>query len=213
MNKYTFPFNSCEIPQKNGISQPYSTMINIILCIIIFLFLLKSNNIYSKLFLLSILVFNIFHTFSHTMHIKNLKNSQFLLTHFSAIISTFFLIILLNYITKKNINLFQILFLIFLYLFDIFLIISNTSHIYNIIIFMIILFIIMIFYYNFLSNTIKKYIIYIIIFSIIVLFFQVFEILNCEYILQNFKNFPFHIITESSAFIPITLLCYTFYKT
>jgi hypothetical protein len=211
MNIYTFPFNSCEIPQKEGIAQPYSTTINLFLCGIILYFLVKSNNFYSKMFLASVLLFNIFHTFSHTVHIKFLKNGQFYLTHFSAIISTLLFIFLLNHITKKKINSMQFYTLLFLYLFDLVLIIQNVSHIYNIITFLILLFLIMIFYYKFLSDNIKTNIIYIILFSSLVLFFQIFEIFNCQYILENF-NFPFHIMTEISASIPIYLLCNSFYN-
>jgi len=42
--------------------------------------------------------------------------------------------------------------------------------------------------------------------------YQIFEIINCQYILKNFNYFPFHIITEFSACIPIYLLCNSFYK-
>ena len=210
MNRYTFPFNSCEIPEKNGISQPYSAIINIILCIIIFVYFIRSNNKYSQLFLFSVLLFNVFHTLSHSTHI-DYNNLQFLLTHFSAIISTFFLFLLLQHITKKNIQSYYLYGIILLYIFDIFIIYNNVSHIYNIILFLIILFSIMIFYYIFLSHKIKKSITYIITFSLLVLFFQIFEIFNCQYILHNFK-FPFHTITEIFACIPIILLCNTFYK-
>ena len=212
MNKYTFPFNSCEVPQKNGFAQPFSTTINLLLCCIIIFYLLKSNNLYSRLFLLSILIFNIFHTFSHALHFKLLKNGQFLLTHFSAIISTFFFILLLTHITKKKLLAWQFYVLLFLYIFDIYIISQKISHIYNIITFLIVLFLIMIFYYPLLSGKFKKKIIYIIFFSAVVLFFQIFEIFNCQYILENFKNFPFHIMTEISAYIPIYLLCDSFYK-
>jgi hypothetical protein len=211
MNKYTFPFNSCEIPQKNGIAQPYSTTINLFLCSIIIFYLAKSNNNYSRMFLASVLIFNIFHTFSHFIHISFFTNGQFYLTHFSAIISTFFFILLLNNITKKNLFQWQIWLLLLLYIFDLILIILNISHIYNIITFLLLLFLIMIFYYGFLSGKIKQNIIYIILFSLIVLFFQIFEIFHCQFILENF-NFPFHIMTEISACIPIYLLCVTFYK-
>jgi hypothetical protein len=212
MNKYTFPFNSCEVPQKNGIAQPYSATINLVLCGIIIFYLLKSNNLYSTIFLTSILIFNIFHTFSHTIHVKLLKNGQFLLTHFSAIFSSLVFILLLNYITKKKPLKWQFYTLLFLYIFDIYLITKNVSHIYNIITFLILLFLIMIFYYNFLSDKIKQNIIYIILFSFLVFFFQIFEIFNCQFILENFKDFPFHIMTELSACIPIYLLCNSFYK-
>jgi hypothetical protein len=182
------------------------------LCCIIIFFLLKSNNLYSRLFLLSILIFNIFHTFSHALHVKLVKNGQFLLTHFSAIISSLFFILLLNHITKQKLLTWQFCILLFLYVFDIYIITQNFSHIYNIITFLIILFLIMIFNYHLLSRKLKEKIIYIIFFSAIVLFFQIFEIFNCQYILENFKNFPFHIMTEISAYIPIFLLCNSFYK-
>jgi hypothetical protein len=210
MNKYIFPFNSCEIPQNNGVAQPYSSFINIILCLIIIFFLINSNNIYSKLFLISLLIFNIFHTLSHSIHINN--NSQFMFTHASAIISTFFLFFMLEYITKKKINFKELFLLLLLYVFDIYLINKNASHIYNIIIFMLILFSIFIFYYDFISNNLKKNIKYIIFFSILTLFFQIFEILYCKKILEQFNNFPLHIITETFGLISITFLCYSFYK-
>jgi hypothetical protein len=38
-NKYTFPFNTCEQKNENGIAQPYSSLVNFVNCLII----LKSN--------------------------------------------------------------------------------------------------------------------------------------------------------------------------
>ena len=210
MNKYLFPFNSCEIPQKTGLAQPKSSFINIILCFIIIFFLINSNNIYSRLFLFSVLIFNIFHTISHSIHINN--NSQFLCTHMSAIVSTFFLFFMLEYITKKRINSEYLFLLLLLYALDIYLINIKTSHIYNIIIFILILCSIFIFYYNFLPNNFKKNINYIIILSLLTLFFQIVEITYCKTILEQFNNFPFHIITETFGLISITVLCYSFYK-
>ena len=43
MNEYTFPFNTCEKFNKTGIAQPYSSLFNLINCLIIFYFLLKYN--------------------------------------------------------------------------------------------------------------------------------------------------------------------------
>lgn len=69
MNEYTFPFNTCEIPNKKGVAQPYSALFNLINCIIIFYFLLKTKNNYTFILLFSILCFELFHTFSHSIHI------------------------------------------------------------------------------------------------------------------------------------------------
>jgi hypothetical protein len=158
------------------------------------------------------LVFNIFHTFSHMIHLDNYGNLQFLLTHFSAILSTIILITLLSHIVKKNINLWYFCILFLLYFTDILLVIYNSSHTYNITIFMIILLSIMLYFYKFVSNTIKTNIIYIIFFGFIVFSVQIFENFNCHNLLLNYGNFPFHILTEITLFIPIILLCYTFYK-
>jgi len=209
---YTFPFNSCEVPNKDGIAQPYSTTINILLCIVIFYFLLQSNNLYSRLFLFSILLFNFSHTISHSIHTTKLKNVQFFFTHFSAILSTIFFINLLTIITKYTLKLWQKIGLLFLYLFDIILIYYDVSHIYNIISFLIILFSIMIIFYKYLSSKIKQNIIYIIGFTCIVLFFQIIEIIFCQSLLKKYGNLPIHMLVEVSALIPIILLCYSFYK-
>jgi hypothetical protein len=211
MNSYTFPFNSCEIPQTDGIAQPYSTSVNLLLCLIILYFLQKSTNVYSRVFLTSILIFNAFHTFSHTIHINLYKNLQFLLTHFSAIASTIAFLFLLHFITKKALQTWQICTLVLFYLIDVGLIFLNVSHIYNITVFLIILFSILLFYYPSMPKVIQKNVWYIIGFSCIVLTFRIFEILNCQFILREFQGFPFHTLTEISATIPIFLLCYSFH--
>jgi len=210
--KYTFPFNSCEIPHKKGIAQPYSAFINLCLSLIVSYFVYYSNNIYSKLFLCMVLMFNISHTFSHSIHLEKFVNLHFLLTHFSAIISTIFLLILLNKITNKIPPNFFIYCLVVLYLLDSILIIYNVSHIYNIAVFLLILILIILFYYHSLPNIIKHNIIYIIIFSLLAFIFQIFEIYNCQKILEKYPKFPLHIIVEILVFYPILLICKSFYK-
>jgi hypothetical protein len=209
---FTFPFNTCEIPNKDGIAQPHSTIINTILCIIIFLFLLNSNNLYSRLFLFFLLLFNIFHTFSHAIHISSIKNIQFLLTHYSAVLSSFFLFYLLSNITKYTLKPYQLIGLLFLLFFDIILCYYDVSHIYNIIIFLIILFSILIIFYKYLSKKIQQNIKYIIGFGFLALVIDIIEILFCQSLLQKYGNIPFHSILELSAYIPTILLCYSFYR-
>jgi len=70
MNEYVFPFDTCETPNKDGIiAQPYSVLFNVINCVIIFYFLLKTKRDYTFMLLFSILCFELFHTFSHIIHI------------------------------------------------------------------------------------------------------------------------------------------------
>ena len=92
MSDYTFPFDTCEKPNKNGIAQPYSALFNLINCIIIFYFLLKTKNNYTFIFLFSILFFELFHLFSHIVHIKG--SLQINMSHFSAYLINVFIILL-----------------------------------------------------------------------------------------------------------------------
>lgn len=212
MNKYTFPFNSCEIPNENSVSQPYSTSINVILCLLILYYLSKSENFYSQLFLFSVLLFNAFHTFSHFTHIKGEYNIQFLFTHFSAIFATLCLLLLFQKMTSMKLESSYLYSLILLYVIDTLLIIYGVSHIYNIILFIIILSMIMILYYPYTPTKVQTNIKYIIGLSLITLFCQIIEIQYCKKMLEFIPGFPFHLIVETSAFFPILLLCKTFYK-
>ena len=72
MLEYTFPFSTCEKPNKSGIAQPYSVLLNLINCIIVFYFLLKTKHNYTFILLFSILSFELFHVFSHILHIQGL---------------------------------------------------------------------------------------------------------------------------------------------
>ena len=210
--KYTFPFNSCEIPNKKGIAQPYSAVINLVLTLIVSYFVFYSDNIYSKLFLSMVLIFNISHTFSHSIHLEKFGNLHFLLSHYSAIISTVFLLLLLNKITKTIPPTFIVYLLVGLYLIDSIFILCDVSHIYNIAVFLLILILIICFYYNLLPKVIKHNIQYIVFFSLLAFIFQLFEIYNCNKILEEYPNFPFHIIVEMTVFFPVLLICKSFYK-
>ena len=65
-----FPFCTCETPLKDGIvAQPYSTATNGINCLVILYFLLHTHTTYAYILLFSILCFEVFHTFSHTIHV------------------------------------------------------------------------------------------------------------------------------------------------
>ena len=78
-NEYTFPFSTCEKPKKNGIAQPYSSLINFVNCVIILYYLLKTKQDYTFILLSSILAFESFHLFSHIVHIPG--SIQLNITH------------------------------------------------------------------------------------------------------------------------------------
>jgi hypothetical protein len=209
---YTFPFNTCEIPNrnKNSIAQPYSVSINTITCIMIIYFILKSDNVYSTMFLASVFIFSLFHTLSHAFHIDD-SSIQFLLTHLSAIVSSLLLVRLLQYVTSYFLNSWQTIGLLCLYLIDFSLIYYNVSHIYNILVFLVILFSIMGIFYKYTPIKTKLNIMYIIGFSCITLFFECIEVVFCQSLLQKYGAIPFHTLVELFGGISIVLLCNSFY--
>lgn len=211
MNPYIFPFNSCEIPINNYIiAQPWSTLINILNCIMILFFIFKTKSTHAKLLLLNIFMFGLAHTFSHLTHIDG--NIQFLITHFTAIISILFLLNVFYKITDKIPSQIFLIVLFFALFIDLLMVIEHMPHIYNILSFILILVYIIIYYYNLLPDTIKENMYYILYLIIFLFGLQINEINNCKTMLEIFPKFPFHIIIEIVTMIPIYLLCLSFYN-
>ena len=84
---YQFPFHTCEKPNKDGIAQPYSALVNVVTCTVILYFLVKTKTTHAFLFLLAILLFEAFHTFSHIVHIPG--TIQVSIAHTLAYVSNF----------------------------------------------------------------------------------------------------------------------------
>lgn len=73
LKNWTFPYKTCEIPQKNTIvSQPYSFLLNLINVSNLVCYCILVKSIHVKLTILSYIVFELFHTFSHAklFHVK-----------------------------------------------------------------------------------------------------------------------------------------------
>ena len=209
MNVYTFPFDTCETPKNNGIAQPYSVFINLISCLIIFYFLLQTKNYYAFILLLSLLLFELFHTLSHFIHIKG----KFLYTsiHINGFLINLSLLHFLYRYTNKLPNIYYIIFLLLILLCDIYFF-FNFSFIYFVLTQFILLVAILFYYYNFLPTNVQ-YNLKIILVSIFIIYIAfINEKINCKNMLKLYPNFPFHMIIEMLGIIPIYLLSYTFYN-
>lgn len=209
MSEYTFPFNTCEKPNKDGIAQPYSALFNVINCLVIFYFLLKTKNNYTFILLFTILCFELFHVFSHSFHI--IGTIQINVTHMlSYCINIAFLFFFYNYL-KIFPSIWFITLYIFLIVLDIYSF-CNMNVVYYIFsqatLFLSVLF----YYYRLLPNNIKNNIniIFFLVSLIIILFLN--EKFNCEKMLEKYPNFPFHIIIEMIGIILFYIICSNFYK-
>ncbi len=208
---FTFPFDTCEIPnKKNDIAQPYSLTVNIIIACVILYFLFHTKSIYSFLFILSLLVFEMMHSFSHMIHIPG--NFQFKLIHSFALIIILSLLNLLYHYTKVLPNILTFIICGIVICLDFFFIIQKYSFIYNVFAYITLFLIILYSYYSYLSKYIHTQFHYLFLSILLFSFFAINETMNCNQMLKIFPGFPFHIFVEVSSFFPIYFICKSFYN-
>jgi len=209
MSEYTFPFSTCEKSNKNGIAQPYSALLNFINSLTIFYFLLKTKKNYTFILLFFILCFELFHVFSHSIHISS--SIQVNITHMlSYCINFAFLFFFYNYL-KKIPSIWFIIFYLFLICFDIY-VFCNMNVVYYIcsqaLLFLSVLF----YYYTLLGKNIKNKIniIFFLVLLIIILFLN--EKYNCEKMMSIYPDFPYHVLIETIGLVLFYIICSNFYK-
>jgi uncharacterized protein YhbP (UPF0306 family) len=193
-NDYTFPFDTCEKPNKESwAAQPYSTAVNIISCAVVFYFLLKAKTRHAFLLILSVLVFDAIHTFSHFVHVA--KGVQITMVHICAFtINLLFLNALYRY-TKKSPSALVISILFAIFICDVYAF-FNLPFLYYLFTQLLFFLVVISFYFS----TIKKimsphfYLFISIIFIVYLLFVN--EAYNCKKMLTFWPDFPYHMIIE-----------------
>jgi len=195
---FLFPYSTCETPNKEGIVQPFSFILNCISCFVILYFLFQTKKIWNFLLLVSFLLFEGIHTFSHAVHLPN--NIQVSLIHpLVYFINIFYLIIFCKY-THKLPNIYFAFLLFCLFIFDIYAFI-NLAFIYYFTSAMIIFIFIFMYYYNYFERKDKQYIKIILGLALTIIFLFYNEHFNCKTMLSVFPNFPFHIFPELTGVI------------
>jgi hypothetical protein len=208
-NEYTFPFSTCEKPNKNGISQPYSVFFNLVSCIIIIYFLLQTKNTFSFLLLLSILLFELFHTLSHSIHLVG--NIQIIITHLLAyLVNISYFVALYNY-THIFPNILFICLLFIIIIFDIYAF-NNLSFIFYLTSQFLIFISLFLYYYEYFPKSMKNKIPFIFFLTISILLLFLNESYNCKKMLKIFPFFPFHIFIEIIAVFIVYNICSIFYN-
>ena len=209
MSEYTFPFDTCEKVNKNGIAQPYSLLFNLINCIIILYFLLKTKNDYAFMLLFLILCFEVFHSFSHIVHIKGSVqlNTIHLLTY---LINIAFFYLFYSY-TKRFPNKVFIVYLIVLVCLDIYSV-FNLPIIYYLSTQSIIFISLLLYYFKLLPKFIQNSIYQIIFLVAIIILLVLNETYSCKKMLEFYPHFPYHIFIEIAGIVFFYVICSNFYK-
>lgn len=211
---FLFPYNTCEnIRPNNYPVQKYSFFVNILSVILLLIYLYIIRNINAKLILLSLLIFEIWHSFSHYTHLKN-RYVQTNIVHSLFYIVIFSFLFNIPYIVnKKNVLLknyyLLLLFLIILcvdlficlFLKDIYMFLSGI---------LLFTFAILINLYIIPRHT-WKYIFIMLFLGIIIVILLVNESYNCEKMLK-LSNFPYHVIIETIGFFVFWLISYFLQK-
>ena len=104
--------------ENDLVKQPYSAFVNALTCIMLLYFLLKTETFHGFLLIGSILLFELFHTFSHTIHLKHIYFLQTKILHSIALIVNVTLLYALNKASNKDISIGLLLFIILLLGFD-----------------------------------------------------------------------------------------------
>lgn len=206
---FVFPYNTAEKVKKNSyFKQPYSSLVGILTIIMIFYFLLKTKTAQGFILIFSILLFELFHTYSHIDHFNSIE-TQTKIVHSLVIFINLSLLCALSKYSNKDVSIYFVLFISLILLFD-FYALYNLSIGYYIITQIIVLFSI-IFYY--LKSITKIFNIKLLLglFLIVYLGFMN-ETINGEYLLNNYPNFPFHAVLEILLFVLIYNFVSSLYK-
>ena len=209
MSEYTFPFNTCEKPNKNGIAQPYSALFNLVNCIIIFFFVLKTKQTYTFILLFSLLCFELFHLFSHIVHLKG--SIQINITHsLTYFMNLAFFYAFYRY-TNKLPSYGFVFYLIALVCIDIYSI-FNLTIIYYLLSQSAIFISLLLYYLPLLPKFIQNSLYQIIFFVGIIIFLFLNEKYNCKKMLKIYPHFPYHIFIEIIGIVLFYKICSNFYR-
>lgn len=206
--EYIFPFMTCEKPNKDGVAQPYSTFFNLISCLIIFYFLLQTTKFHHFIFIFSIFCFQLFHLFSHIIHIQG--NIQTNVIHTLAYFVNISLFYLLYHTTHTLPNYSFMTILVFIVCFDLYSL-FYLSTFYYVLSQAILLMSLLFYYYSLLPKMIQMNISKIILAVVVAILLFLNENLNCKRML-SYSNFPYHILPEISLIVVFYLICSHFYN-
>lgn len=204
---YTFPFHTCEKPKK-GIAQPYSALLNAMNCAIISYFLIQTKSLSSTILLLSILCFELFHTFSHMIHIPGKK--QTMISHFLSYAINFAFLFFFIHLTNKVPSYPFLLYLFLLTVFDIYSL-FYLSIVFYLISQAILMISLLTYYFPLLPNYIQTNIYKIIALTSVAILLFLNETYNCKKML-DFYPLPYHSLIEIVGILLFYVICSTFYK-
>ena len=207
-NPKPFPFNTCEI-RGNIVDQPYSASINILSCIILLYLLLQAKHIEIRFFILSLLIFQAYHAYSHMFWSDNEESLiHVYIIHSITYIIIFALITAISFISGELPNI-PIIFTVILL--DMFILYNYIGTVYNAISGINIWVVVLITgLWNVKLPAIVKQLLpmLLILFGVVILLFFN-EKYNCQTMMEAYP-FPYHTAIEICGLVISSLFAYIF---
>jgi len=207
-NPKPFPFNTCEV-RGDVVDQPYSASINILSCIILLYLLLQAKYIEIQFFILSLIIFQAYHAYSHMFWSEDEESLIHVYTiHSITYIIIFALITAISFISGELPNI-PIIFTVILL--DMFILYNYIGTVYNAISGINIWVVVLITgLWNVKLPAIVKQLLpmLLILFGIIILLFFN-EKYNCDAMMEAYP-FPYHTAIEICGLFISSLFAYIF---
>ena len=187
---YLFPFSTCEVPQQAGVAQPYSLVVNIVSMVVILYFLTQARRLSTRLVLISILLFEAWHAFSHAVHIPG--KTQINVMHLLAYLVNLGYLYFLYDISKKLPDRWILVTMVLIVMFDIYAF-CNLPFLYYFVSQLVLFLVILAAYREILPRSYLTLLV-----SLVVLLVLLFlnESRNCK-AMMGYAKFPYHAIIEA----------------
>lgn len=204
---YNFPFNTCE-KVRSPIAQPYSAFINLITCLILIYFIVKTKSMYSFAFLFSFLLFQMMHLVSHCIHIAG--NIQQISIHYLAILTNICFYVLYTVSSKRNSYALTLAF-VFINLLDLYMLFENYPFVYTVFTQLFVFILLLFSFFEILPLAKQNHIQLLLLSSFSVGVLLINEKTNGNKLLEWWPDFPFHVFIELVGLVAIYLIATLFY--
>lgn len=204
MKDYIFPFSTCEKSNKYGIAQPWSVAVNVLSIFVILYFLFQVKQWYSFLLILTLLIFESVHTFSHVIHLSSYLQLN-LIHSLTYVINICYLFAFYN-MTKKAASPLFLTYLAALACVDLYSFFF-LSFIYYLTTALLMFFSILLYYYPYMPKESRHYILIIVSLGVTIMGLFYNEKMNCKTMLSFMPDFPFHVIIEVTGLFILYFIC------
>ena len=191
---YTFPFDTCEIPSPGSlISQPFSAGINFAVTVFLVAYLFRAKTSFVRLVIVSYALFQAWHTFSHAYHIQG--SIQTNIVHVLGYFMTFSTLAAILYLSGESLSGGILLILVLLVACDLsyWLFVKGIATVFT---GLLIFSFVIVIHWKVLPVFFRKRLIWMIPCTALIFVLIINEKLNCEAMVNQWGNLPYHIAIE-----------------